>query len=271
MIEMDVEPPRLHLLQDIAHPGAPFGLFADVADNPGGGGRGNTAWILEAFHKAGAEGVLDDAAAQAGLQTALALKLQRESALAAQRSSYDDLSAKLKAFDEQRMGLERALDPCGAHGLSAPKARPGAGAYSASKFALAGWTDALYSEELPHGVHVGLVLPGFIETEGFPAEELKAKAATRWTVSSAGKAAQAIVECGLEGSAERYVPRPYALAAVTRILLPGLARRILSGGAGRAMTTATGPDRTPPAELGAGDELPPPGQEEREPVYRRTP
>ena len=33
-------------------------LFADVADNPGGGGRGNTAWILEAFHEAGAEGVL---------------------------------------------------------------------------------------------------------------------------------------------------------------------------------------------------------------------
>ncbi len=27
-------------------------IFADVADNPGGGGRGNTMWILEAFHKA---------------------------------------------------------------------------------------------------------------------------------------------------------------------------------------------------------------------------
>jgi microcystin degradation protein MlrC len=28
-------------------------IFADVADNPGGGGRGNTMWILEAFHTAG--------------------------------------------------------------------------------------------------------------------------------------------------------------------------------------------------------------------------
>jgi microcystin degradation protein MlrC len=27
-------------------------IFADVADNPGGGGRGNTMWILEAFHSA---------------------------------------------------------------------------------------------------------------------------------------------------------------------------------------------------------------------------
>lgn len=33
-------------------PGAPR-IFADVADNPGGGGRGNTTWILEAFHAAG--------------------------------------------------------------------------------------------------------------------------------------------------------------------------------------------------------------------------
>jgi microcystin degradation protein MlrC len=33
-------------------------LFADVADNPGGGGRGNTAWILEAFHAAGVQGAV---------------------------------------------------------------------------------------------------------------------------------------------------------------------------------------------------------------------
>jgi microcystin degradation protein MlrC len=33
-------------------------LFADVADNPGGGGRGNTVWILEAFHAAGVQGAL---------------------------------------------------------------------------------------------------------------------------------------------------------------------------------------------------------------------
>ena len=31
-------------------------LFADVADNPGGGGRGNTVHILESFHRAGVQG-----------------------------------------------------------------------------------------------------------------------------------------------------------------------------------------------------------------------
>ena len=32
--------------------------FADVADNPGGGGRGNTMWILQAFHEAGVKDAL---------------------------------------------------------------------------------------------------------------------------------------------------------------------------------------------------------------------
>ena len=54
---------------------------------------------------------LSDAAAQAGLQDALALKLEREQALGALRSGYDDLTAKLRASDERRLGLERELDP----------------------------------------------------------------------------------------------------------------------------------------------------------------
>lgn len=37
---------------------APALLLADVADNPGGGGRGNTVWILEAFHAARVEGAV---------------------------------------------------------------------------------------------------------------------------------------------------------------------------------------------------------------------
>ncbi len=119
-------------------------------------------------------------------------------------------------------------------------ARARTGAYSASKFALIGWTDALYAEELAHGVHVGMVLPGFVATEGFPATELREKALTRWIVSKPEKVAEAIYEVGPGGKAERYVPRPYALAAVARILLPRLTRRVLSGGAAADLTTSTG-------------------------------
>ena len=120
--------------------------------------------------------------------------------------------------------------------------RAGSAAYSASKFALAGWSDGLYAEERAHGVHVGLVLPGFIATEGFPQEELRAKPTTRWLVSTPDRAAEAIVDAGLRGRAERYVPRGYALAAAARILVPGLVRRVLSGGAASVMTTRTGAD-----------------------------
>src|ERR1700722_11488958 len=121
-------------------------------------------------------------------------------------------------------------------------ARAGSGAYSASKFALAGWSDSLWAEERPHGVHVGLVLPGFIATEGFPQSELTEKALTRWIVSTPEKAAEAIYQAGVERRPERYVPRPYALAAALRIVAPGLVRRVLGGGAARVMTTTTGAD-----------------------------
>jgi short-subunit dehydrogenase len=109
--------------------------------------------------------------------------------------------------------------------------RPGAGAYSASKFALVGWTEALHMEERPHGVHVGLVQPGFAVTEGFPQRKLVERPLTRWMVSSDTKVAKAIVDAWKRRRAERYVPRPYALVPVARTLLPGLYRRVVGGGA----------------------------------------
>ncbi len=116
--------------------------------------------------------------------------------------------------------------------------RGNSGAYSAAKFALAGWTDALHLEEKPHGVHVGLVLPGFVATEGFPQRELVDRAVTRWAVSTPKKVADAILDAGPGGKAERYVPRPYWLAAVLRVAAPRLTRRVLLGG-GAAITPST--------------------------------
>jgi short-subunit dehydrogenase len=121
-------------------------------------------------------------------------------------------------------------------------ARAGTGAYSASKFAFAGWSDSLRAEEHSHGVHVGLVLPGFISTEGFPQAELTGRMLTRWIVSTPEKAAEAIFQAGVERRPERYVPRPYALAAMLRILAPALVRRAMGGGAAQVMTTTTGAD-----------------------------
>ena len=91
-------------------------------------------------------------------------------------------------------------------------------------------------------MHVGNVLPGFIRTEGFPAEELLAKATTRWMVSTPEKAAEAVFEAGPGGKAERYVPRPYELVGMLRMVAPGLLRRVMGGNAAKSLTTKTGSD-----------------------------
>jgi short-subunit dehydrogenase len=105
-------------------------------------------------------------------------------------------------------------------------ARATAGSYGASKAAMIGWTDALHLEERAGGVHVGLVLPGFVSTEGFPQESLRKNPFTRWVVSKPSKVADAIVDAGPGGRAERIVPRGYALFPALRILTPRLVRRL---------------------------------------------
>ena len=104
-------------------------------------------------------------------------------------------------------------------------ARPGSGAYSASKFALAGWSDALAGEEAPHGVHVGLVLPGFITTEGFPQSELNDNPLTRRLVSTPEAGARAIIDAG---------PQPQGRALRAAPLRPRR-RRARAGAAARAL------------------------------------
>ena len=152
---------------------------------------------------------------------------------------------------EALLGLLRSSAPSAIVNVAstaARVARAGTGAYSASKAALAAWSDALSAEEHANGVHVGLVLPGFIATEGFPATELTSRPHTSWVVSTPEKAAEAIFEAGVGRRPERYVPRPYALAAALRILTPGLVRRALAGSAAAVMTTTTGADMADRAE-----------------------
>jgi uncharacterized protein len=106
--------------------------------------------------------------------------------------------------------------------------RPKLGAYNAAKFALNGWTEGLYLEERPHGVHVGLVTPGFIATEGFPQEQLTRKPHMRWMVGTVDQAVTAILKAAA-GKPEVAVPAWYGLLPRLRYGAPGLARVVLSG------------------------------------------
>jgi len=120
--------------------------------------------------------------------------------------------------------------------------RPKAGAYSASKAALAIWSDSLRAEEHANGVHVGTVLPGFIPTEGFPQRELAAKRRTRWMLGTPEEAAEAIYQTGPGRKAERYVPRFYGALAALRSVAPGLVRRALADRRAEVLATSTRPD-----------------------------
>jgi uncharacterized protein len=129
---------------------------------------------------------------------------------------------------EELLPVLRASAPSSIVNVSSIAGRVGrakTGAYSASKFALAGWSECLRMEEKRHGVHVGLVLPGFVSTEGFPQDELRGSARTRWLVSTPDKVADAIVRAA-EGRAELAVPRPWGFVPRLRYGAPGLARRL---------------------------------------------
>jgi short-subunit dehydrogenase len=131
-------------------------------------------------------------------------------------------------LSEALLPLLRASSPSAMVNIASVAGRvalPLSGAYNASKFALAGWTEALSLEELDHGVHVGMVLPGFVSTEGFPQSDLTSRAATRWMVSDEGKVAEAVVKAW-RGAFEVYAPRPYAAVPRIRTLMPGLYRRV---------------------------------------------
>lgn len=132
---------------------------------------------------------------------------------------------------EELLPLLRASSPSAIVNVASTAgrvARAESGAYSASKFALIGWTDALHLEEAEHGVHVGMVLPGFVSTEGFPQRQLVDRSLTRWLVAKPETVAEAIIDAGPGGRAERYTPRPYWFAAALRINIPRLVRRALA-------------------------------------------
>lgn len=119
--------------------------------------------------------------------------------------------------------------------VSGRVARPGAGAYSASKFALIGWADALRAEEAAHGVHVGVILPGFISTEGFPQRELTGSWKTKWLVGRPEQVADAAAKLIRTRKPERYAPPLWKVMGVLTALLPGVIAKIV----GRPALTPT--------------------------------
>ncbi|MBY5161264.1 SDR family NAD(P)-dependent oxidoreductase [Salsipaludibacter albus] len=98
--------------------------------------------------------------------------------------------------------------------------RAGAIGYSTAKAAVRAFSDGLALEETD--VHVGLVVPGFVATEGFPQTELVENPRTRWAVSTPDAVAEAVLQAGPGGAGQVHVPRAWAIATATRSIAPRL-------------------------------------------------
>ena len=96
----------------------------------------------------------------------------------------------------------------------------GNAAYTASKFALVGWSEAMYTELAAYDIFVSTVEPGPVPTEGFPQKGLVEHPIFRLAVASTDDVAAAIRNAIEKRKIHRTVPRPYYLAQLLRIAAP---------------------------------------------------
>lgn len=104
---------------------------------------------------------------------------------------------------------------------------PGVSTYNASKFALAGWTEALHHEMAPRGIYVTSVEPGFVPTEGFPQKNMVRDRFMKYLLGTDEQVSDAIRDAIQSRKPQRVVPRFYYLLQIPRVLAPGIYRRAL--------------------------------------------
>ncbi|MGI8790026.1 MAG: hypothetical protein ACR2I4_03980, partial [Actinomycetota bacterium] len=92
------------------------------------------------------------------------------------------------------------------------------------KFALVGWSEALQSQLAGKGVHVGVVEPGLIPTEGFPQAKVRTNPLLRYLLGTEAQVSAAILDTVRRRVFERTVPRWYYLLQLPRLLAPPLYR-----------------------------------------------
>ena len=103
-----------------------------------------------------------------------------------------------------------------------------AGAYAASKHAQLAFSRSLAAALRGSGIRVHSVLPGFVETEGFPQLNVLKSRLMRKFVIHPPRVAQAIVGAVEKGRGEVVVPWfPYRLVGILQAVAPGLVGRFV--------------------------------------------
>ena len=106
-----------------------------------------------------------------------------------------------------------------------------AGAYSASKHAQLAFSRSTAALLRGSGIQVHTVMPGFVETEGFPQRKALRSPLLKRFIIDADRVAESIVDAVENGKREVTVPWfPYRFISIAQALVPGLFARF----AGRA-------------------------------------
>jgi short-subunit dehydrogenase len=131
-------------------------------------------------------------------------------------------------------GLQSAGRAGGAHvvnlvSVSGTVAFAPAGAYASAKHAQLAFSRSAAALLRGSGIRVLTVMPGFVETEGFPQHSVLSSRIMRRFVIEADEVATKIVDAVESGKREITVPWfPYRLISIAQALVPGIFARFVS-------------------------------------------
>jgi uncharacterized protein len=103
------------------------------------------------------------------------------------------------------------------------------GPYTSSKHAQLAFSRSVAAELRPRGVRVHTILPGFVETEGFP-QRTRFGARLSTLVVEPELVAKRVLTALDRDRREVFVPRWYRIAPLAQALAPGLVARVASRG-----------------------------------------